>query len=455
MHTGGATFVKVGAMLLAALLVAPSARADKKGAGDHQLTIIGAQVDQPADKSAGRILIQGENFVTHRQTDVTVTLAGEPLLLIGTPTATEIVAELPAGYPSGTFLLTVYRSSEHVKWEEQPNLLLPHWPYTPMPAWVDQFNLTIGGVGPAGPKGDTGDTGQQGSPGQPGPQGPAGADGAKGDKGDPGVPGLMARGAWVASVENYKQNDVVTDGGSTWRCIVTACTLGNKPAMPNAEWELLAAKGETGPRGLQGIPGPQGEPGPKGDKGDPGGQGPVCQPGDFIGCYTGPPATKGVGNCKAGVRTCVAGAFGPCEGEVLPVAEVPDNNDDEDCDGIKAQTPPPPPEPCDLLHPANPPVVPPNPCNAVCVPSDPVPVCDVGLTPGYGTQGAACLPADEPGGPSAHCAQGFWCTELMGETPDHQCLAWCRVGVAGECPHSTYCYDMGYNAAGIEYGVCF
>lgn len=50
-------------------------------------------------------------------------------------------------------------------------------------------------------------------------------------------------------------------------------------------------------------------------------------------CYSGPPATAGVGACRAGTRTCSAGAFGSCTGEVLPVTE-DCNNIDDDCDGM-------------------------------------------------------------------------------------------------------------------------
>lgn len=49
-------------------------------------------------------------------------------------------------------------------------------------------------------------------------------------------------------------------------------------------------------------------------------------------CYTGPSATKGVGECKAGKQTCSAeGKWGKCEGEVLPQAEIC-NGKDDDCD---------------------------------------------------------------------------------------------------------------------------
>lgn len=49
-------------------------------------------------------------------------------------------------------------------------------------------------------------------------------------------------------------------------------------------------------------------------------------------CYSGPEGTKGVGPCRAGLRTCAddGSEFGPCVGEVLPA---PEACHDEDCDG--------------------------------------------------------------------------------------------------------------------------
>jgi len=152
MHARGTVLAQVGAMLLVVLLVAPIAQADKKDLGERQLKIISAQVDQPADQASGQILIQGENFVSRREADVTVTLAGEPLLLVGSPTETEILAELPAGYPSGTYLLTVSRGLRRAKKDD-------------LIGRADDFNLTIGAMGPQGPKGDKGDPGAIGPPG--------------------------------------------------------------------------------------------------------------------------------------------------------------------------------------------------------------------------------------------------------------------------------------------------
>ncbi len=49
-------------------------------------------------------------------------------------------------------------------------------------------------------------------------------------------------------------------------------------------------------------------------------------------CYSGPAATKGVGLCKAGTQNCAAGTWGPCSGAVLPGKESC-NNKDDDCNG--------------------------------------------------------------------------------------------------------------------------
>ena len=95
-----------------------------------------------------------------------------PLMIIGSPTDTTIVAGLPPSILPGDYLLTVSRGngeSQH-----------------------DEHHLTIGAVGAQGSKGP------QGPQGDPGPQGPIGAtgpQGPQGPQGEQGPPGMISFGA--------------------------------------------------------------------------------------------------------------------------------------------------------------------------------------------------------------------------------------------------------------------
>lgn len=60
-----------------------------------------------------------------------------------------------------------------------------------------------------------------------------------------------------------------------------------------------------------------------------------CLAGATQGCYDGPPATAGVGACRRGTQTCLAGgAWSACQGEALPAKELCGNGIDDDCNGI-------------------------------------------------------------------------------------------------------------------------
>gem|GEM_PF-1691990 len=59
-----------------------------------------------------------------------------------------------------------------------------------------------------------------------------------------------------------------------------------------------------------------------------------CTHGSTESCYTGPAGTGNVGQCLAGRRTCVNGAWGSCTGEVKPAAESCKTPGDDDCDGL-------------------------------------------------------------------------------------------------------------------------
>lgn len=62
----------------------------------------------------------------------------------------------------------------------------------------------------------------------------------------------------------------------------------------------------------------------------------VCAPNSMTACYTGPMGTQNVGECKAGMQTCNAlgTAYGPCTGQVVPVAENCALPGDENCNGL-------------------------------------------------------------------------------------------------------------------------
>jgi alpha-tubulin suppressor-like RCC1 family protein len=59
----------------------------------------------------------------------------------------------------------------------------------------------------------------------------------------------------------------------------------------------------------------------------------LCPSGATRSCYTGLLTTRGVGACRDGSQTCVAGAWGACTGQVLPAIETCGNLIDDNCSG--------------------------------------------------------------------------------------------------------------------------
>ena len=130
------------------------------------------------------------------------------------------------------------------------------------------------GRGPQGPTGPQGIQGIQGIQGPAGPQGPQGVEGPQGPQGERG---LTWRGAYAGGTA-YEPDDAVSYDGAAYICILAS--TGNLPT-DTTYWQVLSAKGDTGPQGPQGDPGLDGAPGatgatgPAGPQGDPGPTGPA------------------------------------------------------------------------------------------------------------------------------------------------------------------------------------
>ncbi len=107
---------------------------------------------------------------------------------------------------------------------------------------------------------------------------------------------------------------------------VTACGLGS------CQRTVPACDGGVAGQCVPGVPGTETCNGLDDDCDGTVDEGCACQVGQTQACYSGPAATVDVGVCHAGVQQCVAGQWGPCAGEQLPVAESCNGRDD-DCNG--------------------------------------------------------------------------------------------------------------------------
>ncbi|MGQ0507502.1 MAG: putative metal-binding motif-containing protein [Myxococcaceae bacterium] len=68
-----------------------------------------------------------------------------------------------------------------------------------------------------------------------------------------------------------------------------------------------------------------------------------CQTGTTQSCYSGAASTGNVGTCKRGTQTCVNSTWGPCAGQVIPMTEACDLQDNN-CNGTADDNVP--PQPC-------------------------------------------------------------------------------------------------------------
>ena len=150
-----------------------SVEAAPGGGGGVHTKITTVFVDDPDDPTT--IMIVGEELLFGDDPlEVMLGVYVAPLDIIGVPTNTEINALLPESIVDGDYLLTV--ATGNGKSEK------------------DEYDLTIGGVGPQGDQGvqgKLGDQGVQGKLGDQGVQGKIGDQGVQGKLGDQGVQGKL------------------------------------------------------------------------------------------------------------------------------------------------------------------------------------------------------------------------------------------------------------------------
>ncbi len=232
----------LGLVAVASMLAAPEARA---GSPFQPPSASSPQIDiARADLVAATLTVTGANFGT--AATPLVVLSGSQLTVGSGYSSTQIVASLNASLPPGSY-----------------------------PLWVETFttaggsgtwaslDVTVGAVGPQGPTGPVG------------PTGPTGATGPAGAAGPAGPAGLVWQGDWSPTA-TYGVRDAVEYDGSAY-VAASLPTVGVPPPGANAEWNLLASQGATGPTGATGpigSIGPQGPSGPTGPQGATGPQGP-------------------------------------------------------------------------------------------------------------------------------------------------------------------------------------
>ncbi len=95
-----------------------------------------------------------------------------------------------------------------------------------------------------------------------------------------------------------------------------------------------SGSGASAGSGGSGNGGGTGGAGTGGSVGDAGPDAPTgCTENETQACYTGPPATQGIGECKDGTTTCSGGKWTPCTGETLPGSTELCDTLDNNCNG--------------------------------------------------------------------------------------------------------------------------
>ena len=185
---------------MAALAVKP----DPSLPGDHLLI---KEVDVVVEESTTTLTITGQDFNFVNLSDLVITLGDlGPLTILGAPTATNIVATYPDALTAGEYLLSVSTGSGQSK--------------------HDEYDLTIGAVGPqgeAGPQGEQGPMGPQGDQGPPGNDGQDGQDGAQGPPGPAGPAGADGSAGILDVIEEVSSNLTLQSSPEEFRI---ACPTG-------------------------------------------------------------------------------------------------------------------------------------------------------------------------------------------------------------------------------------
>ncbi|MBK9264697.1 MAG: nucleotide-binding protein [Polyangiaceae bacterium] len=114
----------------------------------------------------------------------------------------------------------------------------------------------------------------------------------------------------------------------------TSSSSGDASSSSSGGGSSSSTGGAGGMGGMAGTGGTGGMGGMAGGGGS-GGSSLICEPNTTSACYTGPAGTQGVGLCVEGTWTCNAQGtgYGPCTGEVVPVAENCATPTDENCNG--------------------------------------------------------------------------------------------------------------------------
>lgn len=217
-----------------------------------QLVILSAT----ANRAGETLTIRGLNFGT----EAPQVLCETHFMTVISATDSEIVVQLPAAVPDGTYLLTVIRGPStndrdvfHMAVQTPTVIRGPEGLAGSVGAPGPQGEPGI--AGPSGATGATGAVGPSGPIGPSGPAGPQGPSGATGAQGETGAPGSVgAQGPAGPQGDPGPQGAVGSQG-------------------PAGSQGLAGAQGEAGPVGPHGPAGPQGDRGPEGSQGASGPQG--------------------------------------------------------------------------------------------------------------------------------------------------------------------------------------